>query len=114
MKKMLLIAVAVVLAMPLFAQNKAKMSHADFKVWGNCSMCKTTIEKAAKIDGVLKVNWNQQTKILHMDYAAGKVDVASVQKAIAAAGYDNDGFYGDDEAYTNLHGCCQYDRKEKE
>jgi len=29
------------------------------KVWGNCDMCKARIEKAAKVEGVTKANWDE-------------------------------------------------------
>ena len=32
------------------------------KVWGNCGMCKTTIEKAAKKAGATKATWNEDSK----------------------------------------------------
>jgi len=35
-----------------------------------------------------------------------------IQEAIAKVGYDTQDVTGDDKAYNNLSGCCQYDRKE--
>ena len=34
-----------------------------------------------------------------------------IKKNVAAAGYDNDAYKGDDKAYSNLPECCQYERK---
>lgn len=85
---------------------------AQFQVWGNCGMCKKTIEKAAKaVAGVESSNWNVETHQFDLVYDASKTSVEKVHQAIAAAGYDTDAVRGDDTAYDNLHGCCQYDRR---
>ena len=81
------------------------------KVWGNCGMCKTTIEKSAKKGGAKTANWNEDSKELKVSYAANKTSSAKIQQAIAKSGYDTQDFTADNKAYDNLHGCCQYDRK---
>lgn len=93
-----------------FAQ-KAKTSSENIKVWGNCGMCKKTIETAAKSAGVTEANWNEETKILAVSYNPSKSNNQKIQKAIAAVGYDTQDFTAPDEAYVKLHACCQYDRK---
>lgn len=76
-------------------------------------MCKKTIEKSVgDLDGLVKADWNVKTKMMTVSYDTAKVQLAEIQQKIAAAGYDNEAFRGDDEAYTNLHHCCQYDRKD--
>ena len=85
---------------------------AQFQVWGNCGMCKKTIEKAAMaVAGVESANWDVDTHQFNLVYDASKTDVQKVHKAIAAAGYDTDAVRGSDKAYKKLHGCCQYDRR---
>ena len=81
------------------------------KVWGNCGMCKTTIEKAAKKAGAKTANWNEDSKELKVSYAANKTSSVKIQQAVAKSGYDTQDFTADNKAYDNLHGCCQYDRK---
>lgn len=81
------------------------------KVKGNCEMCKTTIEKAAKVPGVSKADWNMKTKVLTIVYNPTKVKSDDVQKKIAAVGYDTEKFKADDKVYAKLPGCCQYNRK---
>jgi len=93
-----------------FAQ-KSKNSSENIKVWGNCGMCKKTIETAAKSAGVTEANWNEETKILAVSYNPSKADNKKIQKAIAAVGYDTQDFTAPDDAYSSLHECCQYDRK---
>ncbi len=81
------------------------------KVWGNCGMCKTTIEKAAKKGGAKTANWNEDSKELLVTYAVNKTSSVKIQQAIAKSGYDTQDFTAIQTAYNNLHGCCKYDRK---
>jgi hypothetical protein len=37
--------------------------------------------------------------------------VDAIEKAIAAAGYDDSGYKGDEKAYAELAPCCQYERR---
>jgi hypothetical protein len=91
----------------VFAQ---KTSTETIKVWGNCGMCKKTIETAAKEAGATEANWSTETKVLTVAYGSGSTN-QKVQKAIAAAGYDTQDLTAPDEAYNKLHECCKYDRK---
>ncbi len=93
-----------------FAQTAVKKE--TIKVWGNCGMCKTTIEKAAKKAGATTANWNEDSKELKVSYAVNKTSSTKIQEAIARSGYDTQDFIADNSAYDNLHGCCKYDRKE--
>ena len=93
-----------------FAQ-KSKTTTENIKVWGNCGMCKKTIETAAKSAGGSDVNWNEETKILAVSYNPSKSSNQKIQKAVAAVGYDTQDFTAPEEAYIKLHSCCQYDRK---
>ena len=87
----------------------AQSGKADFDVSGNCGMCKKTIEKAAKDAGATFAEWNQETKRLAVKYGR-QTDLLKIQRKIAEAGYDNAGARASDEAYNQLHACCQYDR----
>jgi len=92
------------------AQNSTKET---IKVWGSCGMCKKTIEKAAKKAGAQTASWDADKQTLSMSYDNSKTSSLKIQEAIAKTGYDTQDVFGDDEAYNNLHGCCQYDRKAK-
>jgi periplasmic mercuric ion binding protein len=94
-----------------FAQ-KGTVKKETVKVWGNCGMCKAKIEKAAKSAGATKANWNEESKMLQVTYNTSKSSSAKIQEAIAKTGYDTQDYTADNTAYTKLHGCCQYDRKE--
>jgi copper chaperone CopZ len=80
----------------------------SIKVSGNCDLCKTRIEKAAKIDGVSKAEWSDESKMLTLVYDPSKVTSDDVQKKIAAAGHDTEKYKADDKAYNSLPGCCKY------
>lgn len=108
LKSMMLILIASISFTVLQAQGTKTDT---FKVWGNCGMCKKTIEKAAKIDGVEKAEWNKETKIFTLLYNPTVTNNEKVQKAISVAGYDTEKFTGDDKAYEKLPGCCHYERK---
>jgi mercuric ion binding protein len=104
---------AVVIGLNTFAQTQNKVSSKTetIAVSGNCNSCKARIEKAAKIDGVSKADWNKDTKVLTLVYDPSKVTSDEVQKKIAAVGHDTEKYKADDKAYNSLPGCCQYERK---
>ncbi len=83
-----------------------------FKVWGNCNMCKETIEGALKVPGISTADWNSETKTMTLNYDSTLISLDQIQKNIAAVGYDTEKYKGNDSAYTNLHECCQYERKQ--
>ena len=92
----------------LFAQSKT----VNFKVYGNCSMCETTIEKAANsVVGVASADWNMKTKIMKLTYDVSKTTVDKVNVAINKVGYDTKLHKASDAAYSKLPGCCQYERR---
>lgn len=88
------------------AQSKTE----TFKVSGNCGMCKSKIEKAAKEAGAKEATWNTESKELTVTYKSSSTNTAKIQQKIAEVGYDNAGFKATNEAYDKLHGCCKYDR----
>ena len=92
-------------------QMTGNLEHAMFKVSGNCETCKKTIEKAAgSLDGVNAVDWNMETKQIHVSFNKDKTSLDKIHKAIANAGYDTDKEKASEEAYNNLPACCQYTR----
>lgn len=90
--------------------TKTGVTTETFKVSGNCGMCKNTIEKAAKVKGVSKADWNIETKVLTLKYDPSVVTSDAVLQRVADAGYDNEKFKATDKSYKSLDGCCQYDR----
>lgn len=109
MKKNVLSLVVMFLfgTMSVFAESKTE----EFKVYGNCGMCKSRIEKAANaVEGVTKADWDKVTKMVKVTYDESKTDADKIQLAIAKVGHDTDAHKADDKVYDKLHGCCKYDR----
>ena len=96
--------VALTISTVVFAANKSE----TIKVPGNCEMCKARIEKAAKVAGVTKAEWNQKTKALTLVYDPANVKSDDVQRKIAAAGHDTPKFKATTAVYNALPGCCKY------
>ena len=90
-----------------FAQ---KTKTETIPVSGNCGMCKTKIEKAAKTAGVEDAKWDVDAKALTVKYNSSTTNAAKIQHAVAAVGYDTRDVKASDKAYDKLHGCCKYDR----
>jgi hypothetical protein len=90
----------------VFAQTKTE----KIPVSGNCGMCKTKIEKAAKSAGATTATWSSESKVITVKYNSSTTNAAKIQESIAAVGYDTRDFKATDEAYNKLHACCQYDR----
>jgi len=96
--------VALTISTVAFAANKTE----SIKVSGNCESCKTRIEKAAKVTGVIKAEWNQKTKVLTLVYDPTKIKSDDVQKKIAAVGHDTPKYKATTAVYNALPGCCKY------
>jgi copper chaperone CopZ len=71
-----------------------------FKVWGNCEMCKETIEGSLKVDGIAKADWNKDTKIISVSFDSTKINLDQIQKNVAMVGYDNEKYTGEEKAYS--------------
>ena len=83
-----------------------------YHVWGNGEICKHNIEKACKINGVSDASWNADSKLLKFKIDTAVITTDVVLKSVASAGYDNELFYGNDYAYSNLPEACQYERRD--
>lgn len=104
--KLLSLCIAILAAPTVsFGQSKEK-----FNVSGNCGMCKTKIEKAAKDAGATSAEWDAEKQELKVEFNSSTTNAAKIQKKIAEVGYDNVGFKSTMDAYNKLHGCCKYDR----
>jgi hypothetical protein len=103
------------LALPLFG-CEGKIEHAKtetVKIYGNCGMCKETIEEAAYKKKEAMAEWNIDSKMAIITFDSTKTNLDAILKRIAQAGYDSDEFLATETAYNNLHQCCKYDRKSK-
>jgi len=82
-------------------------------IYGNCSICKSTIETAANVKNVVEVEWNKDTKMAVLTYDEKQTNQDEILKRIGLAGYDSDKFLAPDNVYAKLETCCQYERAEK-
>jgi len=104
--------IAIMLFGIMFNNNVVAQSQKEtVKVWGNCGMCKTRIEKAALSAGASKATWDGETHDLTLKFDVSKTSSMAIQEAIAKVGHDTRDVTADETAYNNLHGCCKYERK---
>lgn len=111
--KMKYISMFTALTMFFSASVFAQKSE-EIKVWGNCGMCKKTIEEAALKGGAKVATWNKDTKMLAVEFKEKKTDLQKIQASIANAGYDTQDIAASSDAYGKLPECCQYTRKESD
>lgn len=107
-----MVAAFVLLSITINAQIKNSKTE-TVKIYGNCGMCETKIEKAGNIKKIANVDWNHETQMATLTYDATKTNQDEILKRIALVGYDSDKFLAPDDVYNNLHGCCQYERVAK-
>jgi periplasmic mercuric ion binding protein len=113
MKKLLYLIIAVLMGSSVIAQSGTKKTE-SFKVYGNCEMCKKTIEGVLKKnEGIISKKWDSESKLMTVTYDTTQISLHQIHKKIAAVGYDTDLEKAGDETYNKLHGCCQYDRPKK-
>ena len=106
--KIIIIAIlAFVITSTVYSQSATTKTE-TLKVSGNCDMCKASIEKAAKIDGVSKIEWSKKAKTLTATFDPAKTNIEAIGKKIAAVGYDNEKAKATNVAYNKLPSCCQY------
>jgi copper chaperone CopZ len=109
-----IVMVIIVLLSVTIAKSQIKNAKTEMvKIYGNCEMCKTAIEKAGNLKKVTQVDWNKDTKMATLTYDSQKTNQEEILKRIALAGYDSNSFLAPAVVYNNLPGCCQYDRKAK-
>lgn len=105
--------IALFISSNISAQNqdhnkKVATKTESFKVAGKCGMCKARIEKAAKVEGVTKAEWDSEKQLLTLTYDPSKVNVDDIEKKVAAVGHDTDKYKADNKVYDKLPGCCKY------
>jgi len=105
MKKIILFSAFIMAT--IFSTNA--QTSTKLKVSGNCGMCKSSIEKAAKTAGATTANWDMDAKLLTLIFD-GKTNLDKIESAIAAIGYDTEHKTATKASYDALHECCKYDR----
>jgi len=95
--------------MNAFDSKSLKME--TFIVAGNCEMCQSRIEKAAKtVYGINSANWDADSQTITIMFDPDKAELHDVHKAIANSGHDTEMHKADDDVYNELPGCCLYER----
>lgn len=109
MKKILVLAITLLISVSVNAQKKKRNAKVSIEVDGICGMCKKRIETAAlKTKGVKFALWNVETHKLSMIIDERKTDLKKIQKNIAAVGHDTKLIKATEEAYNSVHPCCKY------
>lgn len=100
------------LSITTYAQSAApastKVITANLKVYGNCGMCKSRIERALDTKGVKQAKWSPATKNLEVVYVPGKITERKIRQLVSAAGHDTDSTKAPDAVYAKLPFCCLY------
>ena len=89
----------------------SEVVKSEFKVFGNCGMCKSRIEKAMKISEVKFAKWDKKSKMLTVAFKSDVIAMDSLQKLVASVGHDTEKFKAPDSLYNELPGCCLYREK---
>ena len=105
--KVLLVALCAIFSSTAFAQSDST----NFKVAGNCGMCKKRIEASVKSPSVSFANWDVKSKVLTIKFDPSKTSAQELQRKVAAVGHDTEKYSADKEVYERLPGCCLYDRE---
>lgn len=108
--KTILLSIVLFLGFNLKSFSQSAPQTSKFKVYGNCEMCKATIEKALDVKGVKAANWNTETKLIEVVYVPAKISEEKIHELIAASGYDTEKAKASDKVYGDLHSCCKYPR----
>lgn len=107
-----LVSICLVGMMAFSLSLKAAEKKESVKVWGNCGMCKKTIEGALKgVDGISSASWDKKSKMLEVTYDDAKINLTKIEEKVASSGYDTQNAKAADAAYNGLKQCCKYDRK---
>lgn len=112
MKNIILALFAIFLSIQLncvYAQQSRADNAIQVTVDGVCEMCKARIEKAAlQTKGVKSAEWDVESHQLTAVFNPKRFDEAALHQNIAAVGHDTEKVTAPDEAYAQLHDCCQY------
>ncbi|MBU1872487.1 cation transporter [bacterium] len=93
----------------MMAAHSSDQSHAMVKLpTVQCGMCEDTIENGlAKVNGIVSVDVDIEEKMGHINYDPAKIDLASIENAIVALGYQANETAANPGAYSELPNCCK-------
>jgi len=113
MKNIIVVFALMISLSEFLGAQESIVKESTFKVSGNCSSCKSRIEKALKIKEVKSARWDKNTKILSVAYVSRAITLDSLQKRVAAVGHDTEKFKASDSVYNELPSCCLYRDSQK-
>ena len=94
-------------------ESGLKLQSETFTVYGNCGMCKRTIEGSLKAEvGISEAIWDIESGEMKVSFDSKSISLEDIKQKIAHVGYDTDTHRAKVDVYNNLPGCCQYDRPE--
>ena len=105
-----IVIIFIVLSATAFKAQTENQKIETVKIYGNCGVCESTIEKAGNMKNRSKVDWDIETKMASISYDSLKTSKEEILKRIALVGYDSDTFLAPDDTYSILPSCCQYER----
>ena len=111
---LLIVTISIVVAAPRINEASRHDTTFTLNVAGNCGMCKSRIEKAAKDAGASFASWDAATQLLKVTMCPTETTANTIKERIAGAGHDVDGIRADDNVYNELPGCCLYTRMAQE
>ena len=104
--KLFLVLALACTSLTVNAQSKSE----SVKVFGNCGMCQSRIEKAAKAAGATSAKWDTETNMLAVTYKTSITSLNKIEQNVASVGHDTKSVRANDAAYSKLNGCCKYER----
>jgi copper chaperone CopZ len=108
--------ILILIATTIIACSSSVIPNAKIetiKVYGNCNMCKKTIEKAINLELVATGKWDTDTKMATITFDSTKTNLDEIKDRIALSGYDMEKYFAPDDIYASLPECCQYERAAK-
>ncbi len=102
--------IGIAVAFPSMGEISRHDTTFTLNVAGNCGMCKTRIENAAKSAGASFASWDAKTQSLQVTMCPTETSENAIKTSIAAVGHDVEGISAKDDVYDNLPGCCLYTR----
>ena len=109
----ILVAIIVLLSYTSCNAQTKNQKTETVKIYGNCGMCESTIEKAGNTKNQANVDWDKEIKMATISYDSLKTSKEDILKRIALSGYDSETFLAPNDTYSSLPSCCQYERAEK-
>jgi Cu(I)/Ag(I) efflux system membrane fusion protein len=88
-----------------------KVQEQQLQVAGNCGMCRSRIEQAAKgVEGVQSASWDANKQRLNVHFDPTQTSLSDIAEAIAAEGHDTKLAKAKTTIYEALPACCLYRR----